>query len=111
LIADIDIVIARGEITARVGAEGRVAAAGVAPECTDTNCCVVVASRVGCESAPAPVAVFPVSVLAMSAPAPTAVLNCPVVSLRSEKKPTAVLNPPVVRLRRAFCPSAVLPPG
>ena len=70
------------------------------------------------KSAAAPVAVFSTPApelgsptLARSAPAPTAVLNWPSVSLLSDKKPTAVLNVPVVRLKRAAWPSAVFPPG
>jgi len=51
------------------------------------------------------------AVVEESAAAPIAVLNSPVVSLRSETQPTAVLKPPLVRFKRAFCPSAVLPPG
>jgi hypothetical protein len=55
------------------------------------------------KSAAAPVAVLLSAVLARSVPAPTAVLNAPVVLLLRERNPTAVLKPPVVRLRRAFC--------
>jgi hypothetical protein len=50
-------------------------------------------------------------VLNLSAPAPMAVFNPPVVVLLSELRPTAVLLCPVVRLKRALVPSAVLPPG
>ncbi len=70
------------------------------------------------KSAPVPVAVFALSVLAIVAPAPTAVAITdaavlkllPSVRLKSEYIPNAELYIPVVRLPRARSPSAVLPP-
>jgi len=49
------------------------------------------------KSAAAPVAVFESAVLRSSAPAPTAVLKLPVVTLNNENVPSAVFPTPKVR--------------
>ena len=126
VIADIDIVIASGELIASLRAQCDVLfAGGIAKERRNTvgriaaTSCIIkerqhtigrVDSRIAKErrkpSAPLPLPV----VLLPSAPTPLAVLSLPVVLAKSATKPFAMLKLPIVLLSSAPPPVAVFPP-